>query len=334
MRITNKDYTPLGILAELLAHSPPAPGETASFSENELSSHTYLLSEIRGRLEAILNSFERLGCESSENQGLDDKGVDLLLRFEEKGQARRIGFQIKSNREAGGAAELAKALKRKPKPVFDPEDTLLRTLKRQAHEARLETKVDEWWVLPCFDLKKHKGRFTAINAHFNNHPDPAWPIRVVPPDHILGLLNMSTGEIDALCTLLLCRDDEVLSAARHEFGSLSGPAQNFVRQTFYEALRGELEVEDEAFFDAVCDYEDRLDAAQLRDDLESFGYVAPLHVGDSNKLDPHAFPGLCALYFEGRVRHDLKPPEASTFMWSLLDGVKPTDAEPNEDDLE
>ncbi|PKO65437.1 MAG: hypothetical protein CVU22_19730 [Betaproteobacteria bacterium HGW-Betaproteobacteria-16] len=72
MRITNKDYTPLDILAELLAHSPPTAGETDRFSEKELSSHTYLLSELRDRLEAILSSFERLGCESSENQGLDD----------------------------------------------------------------------------------------------------------------------------------------------------------------------------------------------------------------------------------------------------------------------
>lgn len=334
MRITNTDYTPLGILAELLAHSPPTAGETDRFSEKELSSHTYLLSELRDRLEAILSSFERLGCESSENQGLDDSGVDLLLRFQENGQPRRIGFQIKSNREADDSAELAKALKNRPKPIVDPEDTLLRTLKRQAHEARLETKVDEWWVLPCSNLKVHKGRFAAINAHFNNHPDPAWPIRVVPPDHILGLLTMSTGQIDAFCTLLICRDDEVLSASRFEFGSLSSAAQNFVGGTFNEALRGDFEVEDRAFFDAVRNDENGLDAAQLRDELESIGYVARLHVGDANKLDPQAFPGLCALYFEGRVRHGLNPSEASKFMWHLLDGVKPADAEPDEDNLE
>ena len=334
MRITHKDYTPLGILAELLAHSPPAAKETNRFSEGDLSSHVSLLSDLRDRLEAILNSFERLGCESSENQGLDDKGVDLLLRFEEKGKARRIGFQIKSNREADEAAELAKALKKKPKPVVDPEDTLLKALKRQAHEARLETKVDEWWVLPCFNLKQHKARFTAINAHFNNHPDPAWPIRVVPPEHILGLLNMSLGEIDAFCTLVLCRDDEVLRASRHEFGCLSGAAQNFVEQTFYEALHGDLELEDQALFDAVSDDDDGLNPAQLRDELEAFGYLERLHVGAANKLDPHAFPGLCALYFEGRVRHGLKPSEAATFMWRLLDGVKPAKAEPDEDDFE
>lgn len=332
MRITNKDYTPLGLLAELLAHRPATATNTSRFSETDLSSHNHLLSELRDRMEAILSSFERLGCESSENQGLDDNGVDLLLRFEENGKSRRVGFQVKSNREADASAELARTLKKKPKPSVDPEDSLLKTLKRQAHEARLETKIDEWWVLPCFDLKKHKARFTTINAHFNNHPDPTWPIRVVPPEQILGLLDMSTGEIDAVCTLLLCKDDEVLRASMFEFGRLSGVAQNFVGETFYEALCGNVEIQDRDFFDAVRDDENGPDAAQLRDELVSLGYISRSNFGESDKLDPHAFPGLCALYFEGRVRHELGPSDASAFMWRLLDGVMPADTEPDEDD--
>ncbi|UTM01089.1 hypothetical protein MID00_16560 [Alcaligenes sp. NLF5-7] len=324
MRITNKNYTPLGILAELLAYSPSTDEGTNRFSEKELSSHTYLLSALRERLETILNFFERLGCESSENQGLDDNGVDLLLRFESSGESRRVGFQIKSNREADNAAKIAQALKQKsPKPVVDPEDTLLKTLKRQAHEARLETKVDEWWVLPCFDFKKHKGRFTAINAHFNNHPDLRWPVRVVPPQQILGLLEMSLAEIDAVCTLLLCRDDEVLNASRNEFGNLSGAAQNFIRETFYSALVGEVTVEDRDFFDAVRGDEDRPDVGELFEELECCGYVKRACVEENHNLYPHAFPGLCALYFEGRVRHDLKPSQASTFVWRLLEDVQP-----------
>lgn len=327
MRITNKDYTPLGVLAELLAYSPSTDEGTNRFSKKELSSHVHLLFELRERLEAILNFFERLGCESSENQGLDDNGVDLMLRFEDNGKPRRVGFQIKSNREADSAAKIAQACKQKsPKLVVDPEDTLLKTLKRQAHEARLETKVDEWWVLPCFDFKKHKDRFTAINAHFNNHPDPNWPIRVVSPQQILGLLEMSLHEIDAVCTLLLCGNDEVLSASRLEFGNRSGTAQNFIRETFYRALIGEVEVEDRDFFDVVSDDEDCLDAAQLREELESCGYVKSSCIQEHLKLDPHAFPGLCALYFEGRVRHELNPSQASAFMWRLLDDMSPSGA--------
>ena len=52
MRITNKNYTPLGILAELLTYSPSTDEGTNRFSEKELSSHTYLLSALRERLGA------------------------------------------------------------------------------------------------------------------------------------------------------------------------------------------------------------------------------------------------------------------------------------------
>lgn len=37
-------------------------------------------------------------------------------------------------------------------------------------------------------------------------------------------------------------------------------------------------------------------------------------------LDPQAFPGLCALYFEGRVRHELSVQQAF-FMQRQLDDI-------------
>lgn len=327
MRITNKSYTPLGILAELLACKASTAEGTARFTERDLSNHDYLLSEFRERLEAILNFFERLGCESSENQGLDDNGVDLILRFEDNAKTRRVGFQIKSNREADGAAKIAQGIKQNsPSPVIDPEDTLLKTLKRQAYEARRATKIDEWWVLPCFDLKKHKKRFTAINTHFNNYPDPAWPVRVVSPQQVIRLLEMSLPEIDAVCTLLLCGDDEVLRAARHEFGSLSKVAKRLIRETFIRALDGEVGIGDRDFIDILNDEEELDVAAQLKEELEISGYVKNAYSDEYQKLNPHAFPGLCALYFEGRVRHDLDPNDAADFMWRLLNDISPCEA--------
>jgi hypothetical protein len=324
VRITNMEYTPLAILAEVLAYEPRTPRDTEQFSDDDLSSHDVVVSKIRDRLEAILDSFERLGSETCETQGLEDKGVDLLMKFRKDGNEWRVGFQVKSNREAdadvrrsGKAASTANA-------DTDPESSLLKTLKRQAHEARLETKVNEWWVLPCFNLNKHKRRFTGINAHFNLHPDPNWPIRVVQPEQMLGLLLMSTAEVDAICTRLLCRDDEMLRSARQEYGALSGSAQAFVSQTFYDALRGDALVDDSAFFEAEA--EGSVDVGQLRDELESWGYVDRPRAEEAHRIDPHAFPGLCALYFEGRVRHQLDESSAMTFALRMLDDVKPCDA--------
>ena len=80
MRITNDDYTPLSILAEVLSYAPASAESTEQFTGADLSSHDYILAMLRERLEAILNSFERLGSDACETQGLDDKGVDLLMK--------------------------------------------------------------------------------------------------------------------------------------------------------------------------------------------------------------------------------------------------------------
>lgn len=324
MRITNEEYTPLAILAEVLAYEPRSPHDTKRFSEDDLSSHDVMVSMIRDRLEAILDSFERLGSETCETQGLEDKGVDLLMKFRKGGIEWRVGFQVKSNREADEDAKRSGKAASAAKADIDPESSLLKTLKRQAHEARLETKVDEWWVLPCFNLHKHKRRFTCINAHFALHSDPNWPIRVVQPEQMLGLLLMSTADVDAICTRLLCRDDEVLRSARLEYGALSGSAQAFVSQTFEDALRGNGLVGDSAFFEAEA--EGSVEAWQLRDELESWGYVNRPRGEEPHRTDPHAFPGLCALYFEGRVRHRLDESSALAFALRMVDDVEPRDA--------
>ena len=316
MRITNKDYTPLEVLAEVLAYEPQSTAKTKRFSETDLSNHDYIVSELRDRLEAILNSFERLGTEACVLQGPDDKGVDLLLKFDEKDGPRRVGFQIKGNREADLDAQRDKA-----SLLADPESSLLKTLKRNAFEAR--TKVTDWWVFPCFDLGKHKRRLAAINTSFTLDFDPTWPVRVVPPEQILGLLLLDSADVEAICTRLLCRDDEVLLAARREFEDLSLTARAIVHETFADALDGDAEINDRTFFSALAESDEPVDASALLGELEDHGYVRRVDFEAPFIVDPHAFPGLCALYFEGRVRHELQDYAAIAFMWRLLDDIYP-----------
>lgn len=316
MRITNKDYTPLEVLAEVLAYQPTAIARTARFTEKDLSNHDFILAELRDRVEAILNSFERLGTESCVLQSPDDKGVDLLMKFQDGGRERRLGFQIKGNREADLDAARDKASK-----LADPEASLVKTLKRNAFEAR--RKVTDWWVFPCFNASKHKRRLAAISTSFTLDHDPAWPVRVIPPEQALGLLEMSTEDVEAICTRLLCRDDEVLRAARFEFEGLSRAAQLIVHETFSDALDGDVEISDRTFFEAISEEPGSVDAADVLSELQSHGYVRREDVEAPYIVDAHAFPALCALYFEGRVRHEMSAYGAITFMWRLLDDIYP-----------
>ncbi|MBG7622197.1 hypothetical protein I5R65_22210 [Herbaspirillum sp. AP02] len=312
MRITHDDYTPLSLLAEVLSYAPTSLEGTKRFAEERLSNHDYLLPELRSRFEAILNSFSRLGSDTCETQGLDDDGVDLFLKFDDGVKSRRVGFQIKSNREADRDAKKTDVI---------PESGLLKTLKRQVLEALMSAKVDEWWIMPCFNLKQHKKRLGAINSFFKLNAGKNWPIEVISPEKVLGLLLLSPADVDAICTRILCRDDEVLFAARQELIDLSRPAQKIVYDTFFGALTENARLEPESIFDA----DDKLPAEELLEELQQTEYVGGDEYGGltSYVLNPMAFPALCALHFEGRVRHELSVIEADTFMWRLLDDIYP-----------
>jgi hypothetical protein len=221
LRITNDDYTPLSLLTEVLAYAPASVEQTERFAGTELSSHDYILKALRLRFEAILNSFKRLGSNACETQGLNDKGIDLLLEFEHDKESQRIGFQIKSNREAD-----ADAKRNSTDPNADPELGLLKTLKRQAMEALLSDEVNEWWILPCFDLTQHSKRLGAINSYFNLNSRESWPMKVIAPEKILGLLSLSTAKVEAVCIKFLCHKDEVLVAAQRELKTIAPSAKH------------------------------------------------------------------------------------------------------------
>ncbi len=101
MRITNTDYTPVEVLAELLATRGITDQETNTFFSGTQESHDWLVTAWRDKLEVILESFKRYGTEAAETQFIRDHGVDVRMTYEDSfGDTQRIGFQIKSNKEA------------------------------------------------------------------------------------------------------------------------------------------------------------------------------------------------------------------------------------------
>ena len=187
------------------------------------------------------------------------------------------------------------------------------------------TKVDEWWVLPCFNMERHKKRLDSINSHFKLNVDKAWPVEIISPEKVLGLLLMSPAEVDAICTRILCRDDEVLLAASDELRSLSKPAQRIVYDTFHQALTDNARLDPEDIYDASSALRHVIPPEDLLEELQQTGYVGGAEYGgpESYALNALAFPALCALYFEGRVRHDLSDGQADIFMWRLLEDIYP-----------
>lgn len=149
MRITNKAYTPVEVLAELISAASATEEQTSQFFVGEMASHDRLVEEFARKIDAMLDSFRRYGTEVAPTQNVRDNGIDVRLSFHKAAEEEyRVGFQIKSEKEA--SADKARRTK------GTPGETMVATLKRQAFEADYKGNVHEWWIVACFDLAKHR----------------------------------------------------------------------------------------------------------------------------------------------------------------------------------
>lgn len=346
MRITNDDYSPIDLLAEIATRRGTTSGDTHRFFRDHKTSHDWLVDEWFRRVDCILESFKRYGVDVNVTQFVRDQGIDLLFRISDHhGEPRRLGLQVKSEREAQAERN------RKP-----GQETMIGTLKRQAHDAR--ERVDEWWVLCCFDSTKHQNLVQAISSELTGGKQNGW-IRVIEPRACAAVLGMSEAEVDAFCTLLLCREDEVLQAARAEVSRHHVHAMNFVfahlipglvdgepvsREAVAnfleeaiqaseserggcdgdwnadkadEAAGGPLEVGLDNHGQDDIEYEEgheSVDVFEILEELERSGFISAGTYDDDYRIVPTAFPGLCALFFEARVRHGMSDEAAAEYM--------------------
>lgn len=308
MRITN-DCRPEEMLAELFSTTGDGIEATAGFNDRSLSNHDYVCDQLSQRVAAMLRSYERLGNSVHVTQAMRDNGVDIYLEFEGSDQStRRIGIQVKGNREAVDALKKRRA-----------GEAMEATLKRQAFESS-RWRLHEWWVVLCFDLTKtaHAKLVKRINSELlqGGHPTP---IRIYEPTGVWNLLGMGAEDIDAMCVRKLCREDEVLVAAQAEVDHLSPDAYAVVMATLFDSLE---ESPDLSLRDlmGLANEGDDLDIDRTGDaveELEQVGYLQRHDHDDTWSTYPATYPGLCALYFEGRVRHRLSPSAAANFVTSL-----------------
>lgn len=308
MRITN-DCLPEEMLAEVLRLKGAAKDDTAGFNAPDWSNHEFVCEQLSLRVSAILRSYARLRNEVNVTQSMRDNGVDIILSFESDDQSsRRIGIQVKSNREAVAAT-------RKDRST----ESMEALIKRQAFEST-RWSLNEWWVVLCFDVtrKEHDALVKRISAELLQARQPA-EIRIYEPTEMWNFFSMGEEDVDALCVRRLCKNDEVLIAAQAEVSSLTCGAKAVVMATLFESLEDSanqslsdlLQLTDEA---GTRDIDQ---TAKVVDELEGSGYLKRFEGEDIWSTHASVYPGLCALYFEGRVRHGLSRSAAASFVRSL-----------------
>lgn len=313
LRITNDDYTPVELLSELISI---VPGSLSAkelerrygdfFALNGRDSHDWIVEAWSERIDAILNSYCRTDTYCSDTQSMSDRGIDARLAVG-GGRADRhvVGFQLKSNNEA------VKNRARK-KVGYDAEQSLVSILKAQQTDARRHGGIDEWWIVCCFEMPKFRKLVGTINAEFTtgNSEDNKYPARIVQPLEVAAFLDMSKEDVDLYATLFLCKDDMILSAASQEMDALTERAQSVVYGIFGAAIEGDSQISREDLYELLND-NDKLegndeDAGDVFEKLTRLGFFSEGYE-EPVTVHPAVLPGLCALYFEMRVRHGASP---------------------------
>ncbi|PZQ78361.1 MAG: hypothetical protein DI563_00765 [Variovorax paradoxus] len=312
MRITNKGYTPIEVFAEIINAFPATAADTKRFFAEERVSHDWLVEEFANKVNVMLDSFRRYGTEVSPTQSVRDNGVDVRLVFP-KGDMEeyRVGFQLKSENEAN-----KDALRRKNK---SREETMISTLKRQAYEAEHMAGVHEWWIATCFDLEKHRGLVDSINAELiPKSASGKEKVRLIRPNQAYTLLSMDNEMIDALCTLFLCEEDEVITRAREDVLRLLPLSVVLIAHTLYAGFEGSREVTLNQLHALAGDGYTFEEKTRAMNELESVGYLSENGAGASYNINPTVMLGVSALYFEARVRHDYGQHDVGDFVYRLV----------------
>ncbi|MNJ40981.1 hypothetical protein D3C77_358870 [compost metagenome] len=305
MRITNDEYSPIQLLSELSTSETCKWGGRGDFFVDDKAKHDWLVEEWRDKIDEILNLFERYGTLVTGSQSVRDNGIDVYLSFTHNDKTHRVGFQIKSESEV---------LRDKG---TNEKHSVIGALKRQAFEAIHSGKVDEWWVVPCINYNKHHKLIQQINAEIivgmSNHNGVK--IKLLDPRDAISFLSKDKGEIDALCTRFLCREDEVLKGALSEVEDLTTFQRKCILSFIFRGLEGRAYVSSEEILDFETGEEEDLAGEFLT--LEDMDFLESDH-GEGFIIKPFNLPGICALYFEGRVRHGLSHDGAESFVLTLL----------------
>lgn len=279
--------------------------DTSLYFVDDRGKHDWLVETWAEKLDDILNLYQRHGSLVAETQSIRDQGIDVFWKYKFEGVETRIGFQIKSNQEAI----------RNEKPNRTGE-SMIATLKRQAFEAISSNKVDQWWVVPCFDLVTHKNLVSQIGSDIITSSSPiiGSKVHLVNPIEAMSILSKSRHEIDTFGTKLLCADDEILVAAQAEIDALSEAAAKAVLYSFVNALTDKRRFAQDQIFDLIGDADNIADVAW---ELESHGYLTNMQ-SDIGEFRPEAFPGMCGLFYEAKVRHKMDDWDAADFLLEML----------------
>jgi hypothetical protein len=289
MFITNQ-ADPAQLLEELFRVNERLREETHAFEP--LRHDRDLCPRFQRNIEVLLEAYAAYFADVHDTQGFNDKGVDVLLRFndEERGR-RRIGLQIKSWSEI-------EDWKLKKAPDF------MKTLRNQVYCAQRDAGCEEVLVVLCADDVRHKKQVRSITADLSNDDQ----VKIMTPQKALGFFWLDETYIRTLVARTLCKSDPLIRDALEALGSYPADTAYVALGLLCHAFEEGPGISDSQIVDIFERWQEQL-APESRKPGRLEKVVSQLDNDILSYSDSHRSvrisdlpTALCALYFDQRHR--------------------------------
>lgn len=182
-----------------------------------LRHNDHLCPAVERQANEIINCYSKFHSIAYDVQGLNDRGTDVLVRYNNESELgesdKYIAFQIKS---------------------FDDlnSKTYLRELKAQRFEAQTEygKSLDHYYILVCTDKLVHENKIRQIKKSFGSLTD----VTVIDPSYAWTFIRLNPLRINAIVDSILREDDFVLGKVRRIIEGLTPTEMSILFSIVYE----------------------------------------------------------------------------------------------------
>lgn len=159
-----------------------------------------LVPKFNNKFNDILTKFDRYRRISYEIQGIKDKGIDVIVKYDFDDEYRFIGLQIKSYDDL-------------------QKNNWLQILKAQITDVISNYKLQDFYVSFCTDSKEHIDKIRNATADLIGITDIH--LHILKPEQSLYFMHIADYEISSYLKMKLSDDDPIITDAKLSLDGLT-----------------------------------------------------------------------------------------------------------------
>jgi len=314
------------VIYDLLYYGKTSAAETSNFKE--LKHNKDLVPAFNNKLNDIIEYFDRYHKISYDIQGIRDKGIDVLVKYDYEYNNNLIGIQIKS---------------------FDDLEEKEWTTKLKAQITDVishygSKNLVDFYIAFCTDISKHKDKIRNATADLAGIKNIN--LHILSPEQSLYFIQLADFQIGSYLKKKLSEDDPIVTEAKESLEGLTlAQSAMVIDAASYFIQNGNVEfkykvVTESTFVSEVYDKFPNIPINMLEADdkklkkifgvhyeineIEDFQLLNDKGIFDSNaysdsyKFDHGSYISLIAILYESIARYRYDDDESKWYVFYLL----------------